>query len=229
MKVTVFSQVSIDGKLTFGSGYSSKELFQLFTEEDMQYIHKFRGEVNGIMVGKNTILTDNPFLTNRFEQAKNPVRIIPTRTLDIPLESNIFADDERTIIVTTENGWDERKNELIRQKGKEVIVCGHDLVDFDKLFEILETKYGIHHLMVEGGGLLNWYVFDQNLVNEIILMQLPIIIGGTANISLVDGQGYNQLSYTKRFEVADIQLKSNYTLMRYIRSEGALHDNKKLS
>ncbi|CAM4372971.1 dihydrofolate reductase family protein [Paenibacillus alkaliterrae] len=221
MKVTVFSQVSIDGKLTFGSGYSSKELFQLFTQEDMEFIHRFRGQVDGIMVGKNTICTDNPFLTNRFETGKNPVRLVPTRTMDLPLDSNIFMDDERTIMITTEQGADEEKKEWIRSRGKEVIVCGQELVDFGKLFPLLEKNYGFRHLMVEGGGMLNWHVFDLDLVDEIILMQLPIIIGGASNISLVDGQGYNDLSYTKKFEVADIQIKRNYTLMRYVRSEAA--------
>ncbi|WP_053377219.1 dihydrofolate reductase family protein [Paenibacillus sp. FJAT-27812] len=221
MKVTVFSQVSIDGKLTFGSGYSSKELFQLFTQEDMEFIHRFRGQVDGIMVGKNTICTDNPFLTNRYETGKNPVRLVPTRTMDLPLDSNIFMDDERTIMITTEQGADEEKKEWIRSRGKEVIVCGQELVDFGKLFPLLEKNYGFRHLMVEGGGMLNWHVFDLDLVDEIILMQLPIIIGGASNISLVDGQGYNDLSYTKKFEVADIQIKRNYTLMRYVRSEAA--------
>lgn len=228
MKVTVFSQISIDGKLTFGSGHSSKELFQLFNQKDTEFIHKFRGQVDGIMVGKNTILTDNPFLTNRYEENNNPARIIPTRSMDIPLDSNVFLDDVRTIIVTTEEGADPDKVRAIRELGKEVIVCGKDIVDFEQLFIILEEQLGFKSLMVEGGGLLNWHVFDHNLVDEIILMQLPIIIGGASNITLVDGEGYHELNLTKRFKVMEVQAKENYTLMRYIKSgyrigEAAMH------
>ncbi|WP_256989975.1 dihydrofolate reductase family protein, partial [Paenibacillus sp. VTT E-133280] len=84
-KTTIFSQISIDGKLTMGAGNSSKELFSLFSNEDMEFIHLFRGNVQGIMVGKNTILTDNPFLTNRYEENKNPIRIIPTTTFQITI------------------------------------------------------------------------------------------------------------------------------------------------
>lgn len=43
MKTTIFSQISIDGKLTMGAGNSSKELFSLFSSEDMEFIHLFRG------------------------------------------------------------------------------------------------------------------------------------------------------------------------------------------
>lgn len=215
MKTTIFSQISIDGKLTLGAGNSSKELFTLFSNQDMKYIHLFRGKVQGIMVGKNTILTDNPFLTNRFEDNKNPIRIIPTRTLDIPLDSNVLSDQGQTIIVTTERGRDEAKIQQIRDRGKDCIICGEDEVDFVELGRQLEENYGISDLMVEGGGFLNWHILNQDLVDEIILMQLPIIIGGSSNITLVDGEGYHELCLTKKFKVVEIQAKDNYTLMRY--------------
>jgi 5-amino-6-(5-phosphoribosylamino)uracil reductase len=215
MKTTVFSQISIDGKLTMGAGNSSKELFSLFTSQDIEFIHRFRGNVQGIMVGKNTILTDNPFLTNRYETNKNPIRIIPTTTLDIPLDSNVLSDEGKTIIVTTEQGWDEDKVKLIQERGKDCLICGYDQVDFVELGHQLEDKYGITDLMVEGGGFLNWHVFNQDIVDEIILMQLPIIIGGSSNITLVDGVGYQELSFSKKFKVVEIQPKENYTLMRY--------------
>lgn len=79
----------------------------------------------------------------------------------------------------------------------------------------LEENYGITSLLVEGGGFLNWHIFNQDIVDEIILMQLPIIIGGSTNITLVDGDGYQQLSFAKKFKVVEIQPKDNYTLMRY--------------
>lgn len=215
MKTTIFSQISIDGKLTMGAGNSSKELFSLFSSEDMEFIHLFRGNVQGIMVGKNTILTDNPFLTNRYEENKNPIRIIPTSTLDIPLDSNVLSDQGKTIIVTTEKGRDEKKIEQIRERGKDCLICGEETVDFVELQRQLEQNYGITDLMVEGGGFLNWHIFNQDIVDEIILMQLPIIIGGSTNITLVDGDGYQQISFTKKFKVVEIQPRDNYTLMRY--------------
>lgn len=215
MKTTIFSQISIDGKLTLGAGNSSKELFSLFSSQDIEFIHLFRGNVQGIMVGKNTILTDNPFLTNRYEENKSPIRIIPTTTLDIPLDSNVLSDQGKTIIVTTERGRDEDKIKQIQDRGKDCLICGEDKVDFVELEHQLEENYGITELMVEGGGFLNWHIFNQDIVDEIILMQLPIIIGGSSNITLVDGDGYQELCFTKKFKVVEIQPKDNYTLMRY--------------
>ncbi|MDQ0087109.1 riboflavin-specific deaminase-like protein [Paenibacillus anaericanus] len=218
MKTSIFSQISIDGKLTLGAGQSSKPLFSLFNNQDIEYIHKFRGKVDGIMVGKNTISTDDPYLTNRFEENKNPIRIIPTRSMDIPMDSHVLNDEGRTIIVTTENGQDENKINMLRERNVECLICGKDEVDFSLLNYRLETEFGITSLMVEGGGFLNWHVFKQDLVDEIILMQLPIIIGGASNITLVDGAGYNELEFAKRFKVAEVLPQDNYTLLRYLKA-----------
>ena len=69
--------------------------------------------------------------------------------------------------------------------------------------------------MVEGGGFLYWHVFDQDLADEIILMQLPIIIGGADNITLADGEGYRDLAFAKKYKIVEVEPRENYTLMRY--------------
>ncbi len=216
MKVTVFSQVSIDGKLTLGNGNSSKDLFKLFTEDDVRFIHKFRGEVDAIMVGRNTITTDDPQLTNRFEEGGHPVRVIPTSTLDFSDRAKVLNTPEETIIVTTEQASHTPMVEIIRGKGKEVMVSGQDHVDFRELLSRLEAR-GMQHLMVEGGGNLNWQMFDADLVDEIILMQLPIIIGGSGNVTLADGDGYRDLQSTKRFKLDEMKPQANYSLLRFTR------------
>lgn len=216
MKVTVFSQISIDGKLTLGNGASSKPLFQRFNDEDMRFIHKFRGEVDAIMVGRNTIVTDDPQLTNRYETGSNPVRIIPTTSLDFPVSAKILSSPGETIIATTEQARDHKMVELIRSQGKEVLFSGATHVDFNMLFPLLEAR-GIKHIMVEGGGQLNWQVFNLDLVDEIILMQLPIIIGGSETTTLIDGEGYRDISMTKSFKLHAFEARTNYNLLHFKR------------
>ncbi|MNI50616.1 2,5-diamino-6-ribosylamino-4(3H)-pyrimidinone 5'-phosphate reductase [compost metagenome] len=219
MKTSIFSQISLDGKITMGAGQSSKPLFSLLENQDIEYIHSFRGQVQGIMVGKNTIMTDNPMLTNRYEKNNDPLRIIPTSHMDIPMDSHVLTDNGKTLVVTTENGKDLEKIELLRgRSNKEVLICGEDKVDFTELYRQLETSYSVSSLMIEGGGFLNWHVFDQDLVDEIILMQLPIIIGGATNITLADGEGYRDLDLAKKFKVAEVVPTKNYTLLRYLKA-----------
>ncbi|MBD7911879.1 MULTISPECIES: dihydrofolate reductase family protein [Clostridium] len=217
MKIILLSQVSIDGKLTLGVGTSSKDLFNLLDDNDKKFIHEFRGKVNGIMVGKKTIDTDNPFLTNRYEENKNPVRIVPTSTMNLDFSSNIFTDNEKTIVVTTEMGKDDKKVDFIRNLGKECLIFGKDKVDFKSLFNYLEKELNMKSIMVEGGGYLNWTLFEQNLIDEIILMQLPVVIGGYNNISLVDGEGFKDLESIKKFKFTECRTRKNYNLLKFER------------
>lgn len=217
MKVTLFSQVSIDGKLTLGAGSSSKDLFNLLDDNDKRFIHDFRGKVNGIMVGKKTIDTDNPCLTNRYEENKNPVRIVPTSTMNLDLSSNIFTDNEKTIVVTTEKQKNNPKVDQIRNLGKVCVVFGQDKVDFKNFFEYLEKEFNVSSIMLEGGGYLNWTLFEQDLIDEIILMQLPVIIGGFNNTSLVDGDGFKNLDDIKKFKFIECKPGKNYNLLRFER------------
>ncbi|MDO7897970.1 dihydrofolate reductase family protein [Pseudomonas citrulli] len=216
MKVTVFSQISIDGKLTLGNEASSKPLFQHFDEEDMRFIHTFRSQVDAIMVGRNTIITDDPQLTNRYGTGRNPVRIIPTASLNFPASAKVLSSPERTIIATTEQARHHEMVEQIRAQGKEVLFAGDARVDFKQLFPMLETR-GINHIMVEGGGHLNWQVFNLDLVDEIMLMQLPIIIGGSDTTTLIDGEGFQNIEMTKTFKLHEFEARSHYNFLHFKR------------
>ncbi|MNN20412.1 2,5-diamino-6-ribosylamino-4(3H)-pyrimidinone 5'-phosphate reductase [compost metagenome] len=154
-------------------------------------------------------------LTNRYEENNNPLRIIPTTHMDMSLDSHVLSDDGRTLIVTTENGKNPEMISILKDRNKDVLICGEDKVDFVKLFRELEDHYDVHSIMIEGGGFLNWNVLDQDLVDEIIIMQLPIIIGGGTNITLVDGTGYTDLNFVKKFKVVEVLPNKNYTLLRY--------------
>lgn len=61
-------------------------------------VHKWRTEEDAILVGKNTALVDNPQLNSREWQGKNPIRILIDRYLALPLDSNLYNDQAKTII-----------------------------------------------------------------------------------------------------------------------------------
>ncbi|MCS6957646.1 MAG: 2,5-diamino-6-(ribosylamino)-4(3H)-pyrimidinone 5'-phosphate reductase [Aquificaceae bacterium] len=189
--VIVVSEVSVDGKLTLYRGASSKELMTLMDQEAYRYLHEVRAKVDGIMVGCETVRTDNPSLTVRYVEGKNPTRVIPCSTANVPLDANIFSKDAPTIIVTTKRAPQERV-EKIKSLGAEVLIVGEDLVDFDKLMPILYER-GIRSLMVEGGASINWEFIKRGYVDEIRLIHLPVIVGGENVPTLVGGEGFKSL------------------------------------
>jgi len=189
--VIIVSEVSVDGKLTLYRGASSKELMTLMDQEAYRYLHEIRAKVDGIMVGCETVRTDNPSLTVRYVEGQNPTRIIPCSTANVPLDANIFSKDAPTIIVTTNRAPEERVQK-IRSKGAEVLVVGEDLVDFERLMPILYER-GIRSLMVEGGASINWEFIRRGFVDEIRLIHLPVIVGGENVPTLVGGEGFKSL------------------------------------
>jgi len=189
--VIIVSEVSVDGKLTLYRGASSKELMTLMDEEAYRYLHEIRAKVDGIMVGCETVRTDNPSLTVRYVSGKNPTRIIPCSTANVPLDANIFSKDAPTIIVSTKRAPQERI-EKIRELGAEVWIVGEDLVDFDALMPMLIER-GIKSLMVEGGASINWEFIKRGFVDEIRLIHLPVIVGGENVPTLVGGEGFKKL------------------------------------
>lgn len=189
--VIIVSEVSVDGKLTLYRGASSKELMTLMDQEAYRYLHEIRAKVDGIMVGCETVRTDNPSLTVRYVQGKNPVRVIPCSTANVPLDANIFSKDAPTLIVTTKRAPTERV-EKIKETGAEVWIVGEDLVDFDSLMPMLLER-GISSLMVEGGASINWEFIKRGFVDEIRLIHLPVIVGGENVPTLVGGEGFKKL------------------------------------
>jgi 5-amino-6-(5-phosphoribosylamino)uracil reductase len=200
--VIIVSEVTVDGKLTLSKGVSSKEIMKFMDEEANRYLHETRAKVDGIMVGAETIRTDNPYLTVRYVSGKNPTRIIPTSTADIPLDANILKKDSPTIIVTTEKAPEERVKALSEKV--EVIIAGKEEVDLFKMMDILYNR-GIRNLMVEGGSTLNWNLIKNGLVDEIRIIHMPFIVGGTDTPTLVGGEGFKSLE-----EVVKLKLRAHF-------------------
>ncbi len=217
MKIKLVSEVSIDGKITFGKGSSSKDLFSLLSTEDMRFIHEIRSKVDGILVGMNTIRCDNPSLTCRYVEGKNPIRIIPTNSLEIPEDATILNDDIPTIIITPEIN-EEKILKFEKYKNLEFVFAGNKKIDFVEAFSKLENQYKIHNIMLEGGGSLNWHLIDKDMVSEITIIRLPIIIGGKDNVSLVDGEGYRECKLAKKFNLKDVECRENIIITNYVRA-----------
>lgn len=210
--VIIVSEVTLDGKLTLYRGASSKELMSLMTEEVYRYLHSIRAQVDAIMVGCETVRTDNPSLTVRFVEGKNPIRIIPCSTANVPLDANIFSKEAPTIIVTTQRAQKEKLNK-IKEIGAEIIVAGEDLVDFTILMPLLFER-GIKKLMVEGGASINWELARLGLIDELRIIHLPVVVGGENVPTLVGGEGFKSMK-----KVLPFYIKNSFTIDNFLITE----------
>ncbi|NPA51734.1 MAG: 5-amino-6-(5-phosphoribosylamino)uracil reductase [Aquificae bacterium] len=198
----IVSEVTVDGKLTLKKGVSSKEIMKFMDEDAVRYLHELRAKVDGIMVGAETIRTDNPFLTVRHVEGKNPTRIVPTAMADIPINANILEKDAPTIIFTSEKAPEDKVKNL--EEKVEVIRCGDEKVDLVKMMDTL-YKRGIKSLIVEGGSRINWEMIRLGLVDEIRIIHMPFVVGGISTPTLVGGEGFNSLD-----EIVKTKLRAHF-------------------
>lgn len=188
--VLMMSEITADGKLTLRKGASSKILMKYMAHETELLLHETRAEYDAIMVGANTIRIDNSFLTVRYVQGKSPLRVIPCSMADIPLDANVLGPDAPTLIAVAETAPQERID-AIRKKGAQVVIAGKKHVELPLLMRILKEQFRVNKLMIEGGPTLNWHMLHDRLVDEIRLIHLPFIVGGSDTPSLVGGMHIN--------------------------------------
>ncbi|MFX1489072.1 MAG: 2,5-diamino-6-(ribosylamino)-4(3H)-pyrimidinone 5'-phosphate reductase [Promethearchaeota archaeon] len=212
--IILSAAMTIDGKIASRAGDP-----ELSDEEDWREVHKLRAQVDAIMVGKGTILNDNPKLHIKNQDHAGYYRIVIDSNLNIPIESNVISfQPERypTIICTTENVPINKVKKY--EKKVKIIQSGKgEKVDLRKLMPLLKD-YEIQTILLEGGGNLNWSFIKEDLINEIRLTVAPWIVGGKDAISLVEGMGFKKMSEAKRFDLIEVRHRNNYVLLTYKRN-----------
>tara|TARA_B110000014_G_scaffold87627_1_gene60229 strand:- start:1650 stop:2303 length:654 start_codon:yes stop_codon:yes gene_type:complete len=198
--VILSAAMTLDGKIG-----KNKTKIKLSSKKDKTRVHRLRANVDGILIGKNTLDADNPMLSVRYSKGKNPVRILLDSRGTIKSSSKIIQSCNKipTIIVTT--NLISKKNLCRLEKFPlEVIKCGKTSVDTVKLLKLLYKK-DIKKILLEGGGTINWTFLKNGFVDEIIVTITPYILGGSNSISLVEGVGFKNLFPTKKLKLEKIQ------------------------
>lgn len=191
--VTLKYAMTMDGKIACYTGESK----WITGEEARLDVQRERLRHSAIMVGIGTVLADDPMLTCRFENGRDPVRIICDSNLRIPVESNIVqtAKEVPTIIATTncDNSADHEKNgkcHILEEKGCTIIPtkadCGH--VDLCTLMLKL-AEMNIDSILIEGGGELNWSALNAGIVDKVKAYIAPKLFGGRDAKTPVAGMG----------------------------------------
>ena len=191
--------------------------------ESRTLVHKWRSEYDAVMVGRNTARLDNPRLTVRHVEGRQPRRIVIDGPLDLPRDLNLFTDqyEEKTIVLTHnkekyENEADPMLSILQSDyfRGKTLLV--------DEKNGHTDLKHALRELgglpltsvLVEAGQSLASALLRENLVDKVECFVAPKILGGGTRSVL--GVGINRMSEIMEFrdvkwrQVGDDLLFSGY-------------------
>jgi len=210
--VILSAATSIDGKIATRTGSS-----ELSSKQDSVRLHKLRSKVDGILVGKNTVLLDDPLLTVRHTKGKNPIRIILDSKGSISKKSQILqTSNEVPTIIAVSKKISKSNLEKLRRFPVEIIITGKNSVNIKSLLKKLSDK-NIKTILVEGGGTINWEFIKHDLFDEIIITISPFLIGGNDAISFVQGKGFEKISKSPNLLLKSTKRLENYLVLSYVK------------
>ncbi len=181
--VTVKIAQTLDGYIAAPDGNSR----WITGQKSREMVHRWRSKYDAVMVGRNTALHDNPRLTVRHVEGRQPYRIVIDGPLELPETLNLFTDqyEERTILVTHNKEKLEREGDPMLKilesnyfRGKTLAVDkkeGH--VNLGEAFKALAEE-NITSVLVEAGQNLASALLRENLIDKIACFTAPKLLGG---------------------------------------------------
>ena len=163
--------MSIDGRVGLKNGKSK----WITTEKSRSLVHKLRADFDAIIIGGNTLRNDNPILTTRGLKKIEPLRVVFTRTLDLPLKAKLWDTDLSNTLVVYDSSTANEAN--LKRIPKNIIIEKVSSDDPKILSRILAEK-GCNKVLWECGPELATAALKAGCIQEFITFIAPKIIGG---------------------------------------------------
>lgn len=190
--VSVKVASSLDGKIATKSGDSK----WITSEKSRKLVYELRDRSDAILVGKGTVLADNPRLHGATTE---PLRVILDSQLKTPLASHVY-ETSKCLIFATQSA-SQAKITNFRKSGIEVVVLPE--ISFKRVLKELALR-GITSVFVEGGSHIFGSVFDSNLVDRIYWFTGPFVIGGLDSLSAVGGEGVRMVKNAHKYKLTTV-------------------------
>lgn len=190
---------SLDGRIALANGQSR----WITGEASRTEVHRLRSQLDAVMVGSQTVLDDDPELTVRHIEGRDPLRIIVDSQLRISPAAKVLrqTDRGRTWVLSTSQASADRRR-LIEATGASIMVCpaGADgKVDLPRAMKLLAAR-DITSLFVEGGGTLHAAFIRAGLYDKFIVAIAAKLIGADGRPAIWD-LGLDHLEQVPQFVV----------------------------
>jgi diaminohydroxyphosphoribosylaminopyrimidine deaminase / 5-amino-6-(5-phosphoribosylamino)uracil reductase len=186
--VTLKSALTLDGQLALPgkSGKSSKQTRAskrtnwITSEESRAEVHRMRHGSDALLTGIGTVLSDDPFLTDRsgLPRRRRLLRVVLDSKLSLPVKSRLVRTADDDLLVFTNEPSDSRKTRTLQKAGVEV-VSGNSRTGHIHLKNVLVElgRREILSVLLEAGPTLNGASLAAGIVNKLFLFYAPKISG----------------------------------------------------
>jgi diaminohydroxyphosphoribosylaminopyrimidine deaminase/5-amino-6-(5-phosphoribosylamino)uracil reductase len=178
--------MTLDGKIAATTGHSA----WVTGPSARSLVHQLRSGCDAVIIGGNTVRRDNPLLTSH-GQGHNPLRVVMSRSLELPLDAQLWRTHEAPTVVFTEPSANSAIQQSLLQQGVEVIELP-TLTPAAVMTNLYDR--GLMAVLWECGGTLAAQAILENAVQKILAFIAPKIIGGTTAPSPVGDLGLPQMT-----------------------------------
>lgn len=165
--------MTLDGKIAATSGHSA----WVTGKASRHLVHQLRSTCDAVIIGGNTVRKDNPQLTTHGVTEHNPLRVVMSRNLDLPLNCNLWNTDVAPTTIFTEDTKDTAQRQKMFSKEINIITVTAltPKVVMDHLYQ-----QGISKVLWECGGTLAAKAIADGTIQKVMAFIAPKIIGGSA-------------------------------------------------
>ncbi len=177
--------MTLDGKIATDTGHSA----WVTSPESRRRVHQLRGQCDAVIVGGNTVRQDNPRLTSHGVCDRNPLRVVMSRSLELPATANLWQTDIAPTLVFTE--VDPQQAQTLLPKKVEVISI-NSLTPAAVLDQLYER--GLSTVLWECGGTLSAAALRQGVIQKLWAFIAPKLIGGSQAPTPIGDMGFNAMT-----------------------------------
>lgn len=163
--------MTLDGKIATATGHSN----WVTGEAARRWVHRERGAADVVVVGGNTVRTDNPLLTTHVDGDRNPLRAVLSRTLDLPDNARLWDTRAAATLAITETSADSDRQQRLRDRGIEVIAL--DRLTPAAAMQLFYER-GLSRVLWECGGTLAAAAIADGSIQKLLAFVAPKLVGG---------------------------------------------------
>jgi diaminohydroxyphosphoribosylaminopyrimidine deaminase/5-amino-6-(5-phosphoribosylamino)uracil reductase len=161
-------------------------------------VQELRHAADAILVGVNTVIADNPLLTDRtgLPRRRPLLRVVSDSKLRLPLDSRLVKTVSNDVIVFCSFA-EEKKRRALEERGIRVEQVKLGALDGRPDIASVIHRLGeleVTSLIIEGGALVNWTALAANVVDKVFLFYAPKILAGTGSVPFASGPGFPRIS-----------------------------------
>ncbi|MEP0861091.1 MAG: bifunctional diaminohydroxyphosphoribosylaminopyrimidine deaminase/5-amino-6-(5-phosphoribosylamino)uracil reductase RibD [Ignavibacterium sp.] len=210
--VTLKIAQTLDGKIADESNYSQ----WITSSEARKLVHSLRSEYDAVLIGRRTAEIDNPLLTVRLTEGRNPWRVVLDSNLKLNTDLKLFTQntDGKTILFTSKESF-TKKNKIKKLSGLGVRIIfvkrnGNGNLNLKSILKELAILE-ITSLLVEGGSEIFSSFLRQNLFDDILLFISPKLLG--SGVSTFNSIRVNDLKKAYKFRTKNSEIVGDDILL----------------